>query len=622
MSKVRERDSLGNRMKDYENTTRMYLEPKKPIMIRLDGRAFHTYTKHFNRPFDRIMMDSMQETLVVLCNEVSGVKLGYTQSDEITLVLTDTTNENTQAIFNGNVLKIASVTASIATRAFNHIFQRNVTMARLDHVDVEQYKSALMQGATFDSRCWSLPEDEVVNCLIWRQQDAIRNSIQAVGQSNFSAKQLHGKSCQNIIEMLKEKGIDWHSLPKEKQRGVLCVKEKVIMNTEIEGKVIPVERSKWVIYKETPMFVEVRGELENMIGITNKPNDIIESTYSKDDCVFLLKDLTGKIKEVSIDEKEKLISSGVNYSEMITKETPLEEVDTIFKEMMVQKAKELAYNIAVIAEEIYRRGENNAVIVSLVRAGTPIGVLVKRYIRNKYKVELPHYSISIIRGKGIDKVALSYILKEHPKAVITFVDGWTGKGSITNELRKSISEYNKENGTSISDDLAVVADPAYKATIAGTKKDVCIPNACLNSTVSGLISRTIHNKELIGETDYHGAIRYDDLAEFDFTNEFVDTVEKAFTYEDKALSATVDEEYVNRVIANLAEDFPLADIHKVKLSIGEASRALLRRKPYILLVKDKTNPDLAFVLHMAQKRGVEVKEYNNMGSYECVALLK
>lgn len=348
---------------------------------------------------------------------------------------------------------------------------------------------------------------------------------------------------------------------------------------------------------------------------------MLESTFKKDDCIYLLKDLTSVIKEVSIDEKEKLISQGVNYSEMISKEYPLsDEINDIFKETLEKNAKQLAYYTGAIAEEIYRRGKENAIIVSLARAGSPVGALIKRYIAFKYNANIPHYSISIIRDKGIDENALNYIRKNHPNGIITFVDGWTGKGSITKELKKAIISYNEKYGTNISYDLAVLADPAKLSAIAGTKSDICIPNACLNSTVSGLVSRTIHNKDLIGEKDFHGAKIYYDLQKYDMTNYFLDVVEKHFSKEDKPVEINIDTNYVPSVISKLANDFPMADINKVKLSIGESSRALLRRKPYVLLVKNIDNPDLSFVLHLAKQKNVEIKEYDTM-DYECISLL-
>lgn len=350
--------------------------------------------------------------------------------------------------------------------------------------------------------------------------------------------------------------------------------------------------------------------------------EVIRSTFKDNDCIYLLKDLTGVIKETTLEEKERLISQGVNYSEMISKEYPIsDEINEIFKVTLDKNADKLAYYIGVIAEEIYRRGEENAIVVSLARAGSPVGALVKRYIKKKYGVEVPHYSISIIRDKGIDENALDYIRENHPNGVMTFVDGWTGKGSITRELHKAIKQYNEKNGTNISDDLAVLADPAKLSAIAGTKKDICIPNACLNSTVSGLVSRTIHNSDLIGENDFHGAKIFDYLANQDMTNYFLDVVEEHFTMEDKPMEYMIDKDYVKQVIEKLGKEFPMADINKVKLSIGESSRALLRRKPYVLLVKNKNNPDLSFVLHLAEEKGVKVMEYDTM-DYECISLLQ
>lgn len=348
---------------------------------------------------------------------------------------------------------------------------------------------------------------------------------------------------------------------------------------------------------------------------------LIKSTFKNDDCIFLLKDLTDEIREVSLEEKEELISKGVNYSEMISKEYPVsEQINKIFITMLEKEKYKLAELVGAISEEIYNRGKENAVIVSLARAGSPVGALIKRYIKFKYDVTIPHYSISIIRDKGIDENALNYILNNHPNCIITFVDGWTGKGSITKELRKSIKEYNEKYNTNISDDLAVLADPAKLSAIAGTKEDICIPNACLNSTVSGLTSRTIHNNKFIKKDDFHGAKLFNDLKNQDMTNYFLDTIEKSFTKEDKKCVMLKDNNYVNNVINKLSKDFPMADINKVKLSIGETSRALLRRKPYVLLVKNINNPDLSFVLHLAKEKNVEIKEYDTF-DYECISLL-
>ncbi len=348
----------------------------------------------------------------------------------------------------------------------------------------------------------------------------------------------------------------------------------------------------------------------------------MKSTFNTEDCFYLLKDLTGIIKFTSFEEKERLIANGVNYSDMITEEELLsDDICKIFEDSLQKNASKLAYYVGVVAEQIYKRGETNCIIVSLARAGSPIGAIIKRYIEFKYKIKLPHYSISIIRDRGIDKNALNFIRSKHPNGIINFVDAWTGKGSITRELRKAIIEYNREYSTNISYDLAVLADPAHLSAISGTKKDVCIPNACLNSTVSGLVSRTILNKELISETDFHGAVRYDKLKEIDVTNHFLNTIEAHFRIYPETKLKQQSKSCVNELLEKIRKDFPMADVNKVKLSIGESSRALIRRKPYKLLIKNIENSDLSFVLHLANIKNVEICIYDTM-DYECVTLLK
>ena len=347
----------------------------------------------------------------------------------------------------------------------------------------------------------------------------------------------------------------------------------------------------------------------------------MKSTFDEKDCIYLLKDLTGVIEFTGFAEKEARITDGLNYSEMITEEIAIsDEVNDIFKSTLKNKASELAKYVGIVAEKIFAASGAKMTIVSLARAGSPIGALIKRYIWFKYNLEVPHYSISIIRGKGIDENALDYILQTHPQGMITFVDGWTGKGSISNELKSAVSKYNISRGTNISSDLVVLADPARIAAIAGTRDDICIPNACLNSTISGLVSRTIHNRLYIGNDDYHGAVRYDNLAYQDLTGYFLNVVASAF-YDCASEEMPVrGASCVDTLKAKLANDFPLSDIHKVKLSIGESSRALLRRVPYVVLVKNPDNPDLNFVLHLARKKGVKIIQYDTL-DYECVTLL-
>ena len=348
---------------------------------------------------------------------------------------------------------------------------------------------------------------------------------------------------------------------------------------------------------------------------------MVKHSYNEEDCIFLLKDISDSVVEVTIEEKEKLINSGVNYSEMISKEVNVSnEIKRIFEELTKKSSKEVACYVGSVSEQIYKKNGDKTVLVSLARAGSPYGILIKKYIKAKYNIDMPHYSVSIIRGKGIDFNALLYIVKKHPEYNIQFVDGWTGKGSITKELKKTILEFNEKYSTNIDSSLAVIADPAKKSAIAGTKKDINLPNCCLNSTVSGLISRTVHNENLIGKSDFHGAKYLDYLQDEDYSQYYIDSIEKEFTFEDKNYDILVDESYVDNVVKSIKSDYDVKDIHKIKLSIGEASRALLRRKTKLLLVKDINNEAVRHIVCMAKEKNVEIKEFKH-SDYECIAII-
>ena len=272
-------DALGDRMKAYENISRTYLTRRIPVIIRLDGKAFHTFTRGLEKPFDKILMSVMQQTMKRLCEEVQGCVFGYTQSDEITLVLTDYATIQTDAWFGYNIQKMASVAASIATVEFNRILAEELSGA-VDEYNEEwhsppgrweylmQYEEKLFK-ATFDARCFSIPKEEVCNCLIWRQQDATRNSIEAVGQAYFSHTQLHGKSCNMIQEMLwSEHNINWNDFPTDCKRVAACyrVERTVEMdNPQNSGETITVQRRQWEIDREIPVFTQDRDFVERFL---------------------------------------------------------------------------------------------------------------------------------------------------------------------------------------------------------------------------------------------------------------------------------------------------------------------------------------------------------------------
>lgn len=280
-----DRTTLGDRMKNnYENITRYYLTRRMPVIIRIDGRAFHTFTRGFKKPFDDILVSTMQDTMKYLCENIQGCVLGYTQSDEISLVLTDYAEITSDAWFGNNLQKMCSVSASMATLAFNKFFSEQVQDFMYDCCN-EYGDSVLpekqndydfaynvyfkkLDTAMFDSRVFTIPKEEVCNYLIWRQQDATRNSIQSVGQANFSQKELHGKSCNNIQDMLMlERGINWNDYSTTLKQGSCCIKadDSLTEYDEVGNICGYTERSKWVIDNEIPIFTEDRNYVEKLI---------------------------------------------------------------------------------------------------------------------------------------------------------------------------------------------------------------------------------------------------------------------------------------------------------------------------------------------------------------------
>ena len=276
---------LANRMKDYEKRNRYYLQKRLPVIIRLDSRAGHTFTKGFKRPFDEIFMKSMQETAKYLCENIQGCQCAYIQSDEITLLLVDYEKLNTESWFDYRIDKIISISAAMATLAFNKYFTSNAEMYIDDfyeawnHSDVEEkyvkvLKKAIKMGLVFDSRVFNLPKEEVTNNFYWRQLDASRNSIQMVGQANFSHKELQHKSCNDIQDMLMtQKGINWNDLPTYQKRGSCVVRNKVVLECdEVTEKCMLRDQKQgennWIIDKDIPIFKgDGREYIERLVKV-------------------------------------------------------------------------------------------------------------------------------------------------------------------------------------------------------------------------------------------------------------------------------------------------------------------------------------------------------------------
>ena len=264
-------DELGKRMKEfYEAVPKTRLVRRTPVAIRIDGKAFHTFTRGFEKPFDEVLGKAMRETMKYLCENIQGCVLGYTQSDEITLILIDYKKLTSSAWFDYEVQKMCSIAASMATMAFNRAFKEEVNIwfgeqtvpipektAQLYNL----YMEKIEKGARFDARVFNIPKEEVANLIYWRQLDATRNSIQMVGQANFSHSELQNKSCNVIQEMLfQEKDINWNDFPTHLKRGSCCVKSEATTTCAktVDGQVITwaAERPHWEIDLEIPIFKE------------------------------------------------------------------------------------------------------------------------------------------------------------------------------------------------------------------------------------------------------------------------------------------------------------------------------------------------------------------------------
>ena len=352
-------------------------------------------------------------------------------------------------------------------------------------------------------------------------------------------------------------------------------------------------------------------------------------SYKKEDCIFLLKDISSLIQEQGNEEREKCIQNGMHYSEMIPIEyEPSKEYYDLFHSSLKESKTKLALYTGLMSEKIWKKYGENTVLVSLARAGSPIGVLSKRYLNKYYNIDIPHYSISIIRDKGIDVNAIKYILEKHPNGKIQFVDGWTGKGTITNVLKEACNSLKNDFNIELDESLAVIADPAGFSSVYGTREDFLIPSACLNSIVSGLISRTVLRSDIISETDFHGAKFYDNLVEKDLSNFYVDEISDCFD-EVKSIIDTTMKDWTDDVISKMGtkdvnfikETFNVTDINFIKPGIGETTRVLLRRVPDIILVDNLNNPNLKHILVLAEEKNVPVKELQ-LNAYSCCGIIK
>lgn len=357
-------------------------------------------------------------------------------------------------------------------------------------------------------------------------------------------------------------------------------------------------------------------------------------SYSRDEVRWLLKDISFAQLEAPTAEREAAIQSGsAHYAESLPQEyEPPAEYQELFHQALMRSSARVAHAVGTVTEKVLALREGEPVLVSLARAGTPIGILMQRWAKATHNIDLPHYTLSIVRGVGIDQTALSYVASHHRPEHVIFVDGWTGKGAIARELASAVELFERTDGARFHADLAVLADPGHCAQIFGTREDFLIPSACLNSTVSGLVSRTVFNRELVLPNDFHGAKFYDHLAGQDVSGTFLDVVTEQFpVVQDDVLARMVQVAADGRdlpvadwsgwaAVERISQEFGINNTNLVKPGVGETTRVLLRRVPWKVLARPDAREDIAHVLLLAELRQVEVVYVPDL-PYSCVGLI-
>ncbi|WP_420707098.1 MULTISPECIES: phosphoribosyltransferase [unclassified Streptomyces] len=356
------------------------------------------------------------------------------------------------------------------------------------------------------------------------------------------------------------------------------------------------------------------------------------SSYAPDEVGWLLQDLSDTRLEAPTEEREEAIQSGgAHYAESLPVEyQPSDAYQELFKSALALSAARIARAVGTVTETVLAERGPRPVLVSLARAGTPVGVLMRRWARARRGLDLPHYAVSIVRGRGIDANALRWLAEHHDPADVVFVDGWTGKGAITRELAAAVAEFEKAGGVAgFNPEIAVLADPGGCVRTYGTREDFLIPSACLNSTVSGLISRTVLRADLVGPDDFHGAKFYRELAGADVSGLFLDTVAARFDEVADAVDTEVKELLAAdraptwegwAAVERISEEYGIHDVNLVKPGVGETTRVLLRRVPWKILARRGAGPDLDHIRLLAEQRGVPVEEVDSL-PYTCVGLI-
>ncbi len=354
-------------------------------------------------------------------------------------------------------------------------------------------------------------------------------------------------------------------------------------------------------------------------------------SYAAQEVGWLLKDLSHLQLEAPTAERERAIQSGAaNYAESLPVEyTPSAEYQALYQDAVERAGARIATAVGVVAEQALAARDGQPVLVSLARAGTPIGILMRRWALAVHGIELPHFTMSIVRGVGLDEVALRFLAANFAPERILFVDGWTGKGAISRELSAALDGFAEKTGIRFPADLAVLADPGHCVSMFGTREDYLIPSACLNSTVSGLVSRTVFNTDHIDPHDFHGAKFYSELAASDVSNDFLDAIARHFAeivpdverLTAEHLAAAPEPSWVGwQAVERISTEYGINNVNLVKPGVGETTRVLLRRVPWKVLINPAARADVAHVLLLAQQRGTPVEEVADL-PYSCVGLI-
>ncbi|WP_188941041.1 phosphoribosyltransferase domain-containing protein [Nakamurella endophytica] len=355
-------------------------------------------------------------------------------------------------------------------------------------------------------------------------------------------------------------------------------------------------------------------------------------SYVADDVGWLVTDLSHLDLEGDLEQRERLVQSGLgHYAESLPREyVPDAAYRQLFQRTMIATATRLATAVGVVTELVLAERGSDVVLASLARAGTPVGILMRRWAAHRHGLDLPHYAVSIVRGRGIDRVALRFLADRHDPARVVFVDGWTGKGAIARELTEALWAVRESEGLAFDDDLAVLADPGRCVRTFGTRDDFLIASACLNSTVSGLVSRTVLNPAYLRPDGFHGAKFYRELAGDDVSELLVDTVAAGFDgVADEVARQCAAIRAGDRTVTfagwaaveELQREFGIEDVHFVKPGVGETTRVLLRRIPWRILLRERDNPDHEHLRLLAADRGVPVEIRPDL-PYSCVGLIR